>query len=138
MRRQAQRGSVPLRPWLQIQILGKPGTVANAEAQLTLLSGRSVAFHTGLALHNSATGTTHLDTDYTEVGFRDLSPDEIRHYVAHEQPLDCAGAFKSEGLGVSLFEHIRTEDPAALIGLPLIRLCRMLRAEAANPLLHLP
>ena len=79
--------------------------------------------------------------DTTDVVFRELATKEIEAYVEREQPLDCAGAFKSEGLGVALFQRIATDDPAALIGLPLVKLCDMLRAEGLNPLtspLHTP
>jgi MAF protein len=109
-------------------VLGKPGTRERAEAQLALLSGRSVEFVTGLCLHDARSGRTAVEMDLTRVVFRQLSATEIRDYVAREQPLDCAGAFKSEGLGIALFERIEGEDPNALIGLPLIRLCRLLRA----------
>lgn len=117
------------------QILGKPGTVERAEAQLAALSGNSVHFYTGLALLNPVARRVQVDMDTTEVQFRELTTQEISAYIAREQPLDCAGSFKSEGLGVALFERIATEDPAALIGLPLVKLCEMLRTEQANPLL---
>ena len=116
------------------QILGKPGTDARAKEQLAKLSGNTVHFYTALALLNSATGHLQVDMDLTAVEFRRLTAPEIDAYVAREQPLDCAGSFKSEGLGVALFERISTEDPAALIGLPLVRLCEMLRTEQMNPL----
>jgi len=115
-------------------ILGKPGTQQRAREQLGQLSGNSVHFYTALALLNSATGRLQVSMDLTEVEFRVLSAPEIEAYVATEQPLDCAGSFKSEGLGVALFERISTQDPAALIGLPLVRLCEMLRNEHMNPL----
>jgi len=117
------------------KILGKPGTSERAEQQLAQLSGKTVQFFTSLALLNSATDGLQLDMDITEVQFRSLDASEIKAYVATEQPLDCAGSFKSEGLGVALFERISTEDPAALIGLPLVKLCEMLRAENCNPLI---
>lgn len=116
------------------RVLGKPGTVAHAEQQLADLSGQTVRFYTGLALLNSATQEMQVQLDTTDVEFRTLTAQEISTYVAREQPLDCAGSFKSEGLGVALFERIRTDDPAALIGLPLVRLCSMLRAQGVNPL----
>lgn len=115
-------------------ILGKPHTIDRACAQLAQLSGRTVRFYTGLALLNSASGQLRTTLDVTEVVFRQLDENEIAAYVAAEQPLDCAGSFKSEGLGVALFEGIKTEDPAALIGLPLVQLCALLRAEGINPL----
>ena len=111
------------------RILGKPGTEANAVAMLESLSGRSVTFWTSLVVANAGGGRTHRHVDETRIFFRRLAPEEIRRYVALERPLDCAGAIKSEGRGVLLFERMETEDPTALIGLPLIRLGAMLRAE---------
>jgi septum formation protein len=108
------------------QVLGKPGTPERARAQLAALSGRSVEFLTGLCLMNAATGAFDATIVPTVVQFRTLTADEIADYVRREQPLDCAGAFKSEGLGIALFERLESDDPTALIGLPLIELCRML------------
>lgn len=107
--------------------LGKPGTAERARAQLAELAGREVVFLTGLCLLDSTTGAAQIAVDTTRVRFRPLSGAEIADYVAREQPLDCAGSFKSEGLGIALFEAIEGKDPNALIGLPLIELCRMLR-----------
>ncbi len=115
-------------------VLGKPGTAARAVDQLTGLSGRTVSFLTGLCLLDAATGTHQSALVRTQVRFRSLSAAEIAAYVAREQPLDCAGAFKSEGLGVALFEAIEGDDPNALIGLPLIALCSMLN-QAGMPVL---
>jgi septum formation protein len=109
------------------QILGKPGTATRAREQLAMLSGRSVAFLTGLCLLDAASGAAQAAVIPTQVRLRQLSAAEIADYVAREQPLDCAGAFKSEGLGIALFEAIEGTDPNALIGLPLIALCRMLQ-----------
>lgn len=108
------------------QILGKPGTAARAREQLGMLSGRSVTFLTGLCLLDAASGAAQAAVIPTAVRLRQLSTAEIADYVAREQPLDCAGAFKSEGLGIALFETIEGTDPNALIGLPLIALCSML------------
>lgn len=108
------------------QILGKPGTAAAAIAQLTAASGRSVTFYTGLCLLDSASGTIEVDCVPFTVHFRTLSPEQISRYIEREQPLDCAGSFKSEGLGISLFRATEGEDATSLIGLPLIRLCDML------------
>lgn len=110
--------------------LGKPGSATAAQAQLAASSGRSVLFHTALCLVDTrvAAATSTLSCDLTRVVFRPLTHEEIAHYVAAEQPLDCAGSFKSEGLGIGLFERIENQDPTALIGLPLIALARMLRA----------
>jgi septum formation protein len=108
-------------------MLGKPGTAARAREQLATLSGRRVTFLTGLCLLDTASGDMQQQVAITEVAFRTLDPAEIADYVAREQPLDCAGAFKSEALGIALLDAIRSDDPTALIGLPLIALCRMLR-----------
>jgi septum formation protein len=111
-----------------VTILDKPGHAAAARAQLAELSGSTALFHTACAVvsMDRALSATHLDT--TRVVFRPLSPEEIERYVAREQPFDCAGSFKVEALGVSLLERIESEDPTALIGLPLIWLAATLRA----------
>lgn len=111
------------------EIFGKPGTVERAITQLQRMSGRSVIFHTALALINTRSGNVHVDSVPTEVRFRRLSDAEIVRYVEREQPLDCAGAAKSEALGITLLEALSGDDPTALVGLPLIALSRMLRAE---------
>ena len=116
------------------KVLGKPGSVANAEGQLARLSGESVEFLTGVAVLNSASGRLQTCTDRTITVFRQLSEGEIRRYVELDQPLDCAGAIKSESRGVMLFERVTTDDPTAAIGLPLIRLAAMLRSEGIDPL----
>jgi septum formation protein len=108
-------------------ILDKPGTHANACAQLAASSGQIVRFHTALCVFDLRNGEKHTHLDLTRVSFRQLRADEIARYVEREQPLDCAGSFKCEGLGISLFERIDTQDPTALIGLPLIALARLLR-----------
>src|SRR5690606_31860718 len=106
--------------------LGKPGGRAAAVAQLQAMSGRDVLFHTAVAvLRGHETPRLHLDT--TRVHFRTLSQAEIERYVDAEQPYDCAGSFKSEGLGITLFDAICSDDPTALIGLPLIATTRLLR-----------
>ncbi len=114
---------------LDAQILGKPGTVPRAVEQLSALSGREVRFLTGLALVNTTTRRTRCLHVETPVRFRELTQAQIVDYVRREQPLDCAGAFKSEGLGIALFTHIGGDDPSALIGLPLIELCSLLAEE---------
>lgn len=111
------------------EIFGKPGTEERAIAQLQRMNGRSVVFHTALALINTRSGKVHLDSVPTEVRFRRLSDAEIVRYVEREQPLDCAGAAKSEALGITLLDALSGDDPTALVGLPLIALSRMLRAE---------
>lgn len=109
--------------------LGKPGGIAQAQRQLADCSGRRVHFHTALCLVDARLTDWHhyAATDLTTVEFRELDPDSIARYVAREQPLDCAGSFKSEGLGIALFARIVSDDPSALVGLPLIALCRLLR-----------
>ena len=106
--------------------LGKPGGRAAAIAQLDSMSGRIVRFHTALCLAH-ADGRTFADIDLTEVHFRALTDTEIERYVDAEQPFDCAGSFKSEGLGIALFERIDNRDPSTLVGLPLIATCMLLR-----------
>lgn len=111
------------------EIFGKPGTEARAIEQLQRMSGQTVVFHTALALLNTRSGHVQIEDVPTSVRFRTLGDDEIRRYVAKERPLDCAGSAKSEGLGIALLDALSGDDPTALIGLPLIALCRMLRAE---------
>lgn len=113
-------------------ILDKPRTSERARAQLAASSGRSVHFHTALCLLDARDGQRQTHVDHTRVRFRALKPAEIARYVEREQPLDCAGSFKCEGLGISLFEAIDNEDPSALIGLPLIALARLLRAAGLD------
>ncbi len=108
---------------------GKPGTRINAIRQLQAMRGKIVIFHTGLCLLNAASGQAQVCGVPTEVRFRDLSDAEIERYLDREDALNCAGSAKSEGLGIALLESLRGDDPNALIGLPLIALCRMLRAE---------
>ena len=115
--------------YLGSEVFGKPGTEARAIAQLQRMRGQTVVFHTALAVLNTRTGHLQVEGIPTQVRFRNLSDDEIRRYVAKEQPLDCAGSAKSEGLGITLLDAMPGEDPTALIGLPLIALSRMLRAE---------
>lgn len=109
------------------QVLDKPGNAERARAQLTASSGREVHFHTALCLLDTRDGRRHTHVDHTRVRFRTLDAAAIARYVEREQPLDCAGSFKCEGLGISLFEAIDNHDPSALIGLPLIALARLLR-----------
>ena len=100
--------------------------------QLTELSGRTVVFHTGLCLLDSASGARQTALVEVRSTFRFLSGDEIEAYLRHEQPYDCTGSVRSEVLGISLFESIESDDPTALIGLPLIRLTTMLRAAGVR------
>ncbi|MGI3448118.1 Maf family protein [Citrobacter arsenatis] len=116
------------------EITGKPLTEENARQQLLKARGNIVTFYTGLALYNSATGHLQTEVEPLDVHFRHLSETEIEDYVRKERPLHCAGSFKSEGLGIALFERLEGRDPNTLIGLPLIALCQMLRREEMNPL----
>jgi septum formation protein len=115
-------------------ILGKPGGREQAIEQLTLAAGKTVVFHTGLCLLNAATGRVSTVCERYRVHFRRLSPAQIVGYVDREQPFDCAGGFKSEGLGIALFERLDGDDPNALVGLPLIRLVDLLAAEGVDVL----
>ena len=108
---------------------GKPGNRENAVAQLKRMRGRSVVFHTALALLNTATGALQAAEVPTRVRFRSYGDDEIERYLDLEQPYDCAGSAKIEGLGIALVECVSGDDPTALIGLPLIELANMLRKE---------
>ena len=113
---------------LQGEPLGKPGTHERAVAQLRRMRGQTVVFQTALAVVCEATGFEQSDIAAVRVVFRDLDDDEIEHYLRAEQPYDCAGSAKSEGLGIALLERIDNDDPTALVGLPLIRTCHMIRA----------
>ncbi|CBG87915.1 Maf family protein [Citrobacter rodentium] len=119
---------------LEGEITGKPLTEEKACQQLAKASGNIITFYTGLALYNSATGHLQSDVEPFDVHFRHLSATEIADYVRKERPLQCAGSFKSEGLGIALFERLAGRDPNTLVGLPLIALCQMLRQEGINPL----
>ena len=111
------------------EILGKPGTHENAVAQLLRASGKTVTFLTGLALVNAASGSIQAEVVPFKVVFRQLTREQIENYLNVEQPYNCAGSFKSEGLGIALFERLEGDDPNTLIGLPLIRLIQMLEKE---------
>ena len=117
------------------EITGKPHTEENARLQLKKASGNVVTFYTGLALYNSANGQLQTECEPFDVHFRHLSEQEINVYIRKESPLNCAGSFKSEGLGIALFDRLEGRDPNTLVGLPLIALCKMLRREEFNPLL---
>ena len=108
-------------------VLGKPGTAERCVQTLQSCSGRTVAYCTAVAVVRQSDGSAHEFVDITRVKFRELDEATIERYVTRESPHDCAGGFKSEGLGISLCETIESEDPTALIGLPLIRLCAVLR-----------
>jgi septum formation protein len=116
------------------KILDKPGDAARCRAQLTAASGSSARFHTACAVIAPRAGIRMVHIDTTTVLFRSLSAAEIERYVQRERPFDCAGGFRAEGLGISLFESIESHDPTALIGLPLIWLaCALRRAGFSLP-----
>ena len=112
--------------------LGKPGNHANAILQLQRMRGKTVIFQTALSVVCIATGYERTDLAEVKVKFRDLSDAEIETYLRAEEPYDCAGSAKSEGLGIALLDAIDNDDPTALIGLPLIRTCQMLRAAGVK------
>ena len=114
--------------------LGKPGTHARAVAQLQRMRGQTVVFQTALAVVCLDSGFEQYDLAAVRVQFRDLSDAEIEAYLQAEKPYDCAGSAKSEGLGIALLESIDSDDPTALVGLPLIRTCRMIRAAGIQVL----
>ena len=116
------------------KIYGKPGTHERAVAQLQELSGQSVNFYTALCLYDSRNGSRQICGVPTQVKFRSLSNSEIEHYLAREPAYNCAGSAKSEGLGIALLDSLSGDDPNALVGLPLIALCAMLRQVGMNPL----
>ncbi|HEX5462554.1 MAG TPA: nucleoside triphosphate pyrophosphatase [Steroidobacteraceae bacterium] len=116
------------------KILDKPGDAARCRAQLTAASGSSARFHTACAVIAPRAGIRMVHIDTTTVFFRTLSGQEIERYVERERPFDCAGGFRAEGLGISLFESIESRDPTALIGLPLIWVaCALRRAGFLLP-----
>ena len=114
------------------QILGKPGNFDNAAKQLEQASGKKVVFLTGLSLLNSTTGISETIVEPFTVHFRPLSTAMIKNYLLAEAPYNCAGSFKSEGLGISLFKRLEGDDPNSLIGLPLIRLITMLSKQGVD------
>ncbi len=113
---------------LKGEIIGKPGHHEPAVAQLRQSSGQTVTFYTGLCLLDSTSHQLQVAVEPFRVVFRQLTPTMIEHYLQRERPYHCAGSFKSEGLGIALFERLEGDDPTSLIGLPLIRLTRMLEA----------
>lgn len=116
------------------EILGKPGTHEKAMTQLSATSGNEVLFLTGLCLLNAASRRAQVEVVPFTVKFRSLTARQIDTYLRREQPYNCAGSFKSEGLGIALFEAMKGEDPNALVGLPLIRLITMLNNEGVDVL----
>ena len=114
--------------------IGKPGTHAKATEQLRAMRGKAVVFQTAVAVVNQATGYEGSALVPVTVRFRPLSDAEIEHYLRAEQPYDCAGSAKSEALGIALLSAIESDDPTALVGLPLIKTCELLRAAGIDPL----
>jgi septum formation protein len=114
--------------------LGKPGSHARAVEQLRAMSGRAIVFQTGVAVVCAARGFEAAALAPVTVRFRTLSDAEIDHYLRTEQPYDCAGSAKSETLGIALLDAIESDDPSALVGLPLIRTCALLRQAGIDPL----
>jgi septum formation protein len=114
--------------------IGKPGSHERAVAQLRSMRGQRVVFHTAVAVLRPATGFREVLRVPVIVRFRNLGDDEIEHYLRTEQPYDCAGSAKSEGLGIALLDAIESDDPTALVGLPLIATARLLRAAGLDPL----
>ncbi|MGJ3703720.1 nucleoside triphosphate pyrophosphatase [Variovorax sp. OV700] len=114
------------------EALGKPGDHARATAQLRRMRGQTLVFQTAVAVVCQATGFVQRDLAPVRVVFRELSDAAIEHYLQAEQPYDCAGSAKSEGLGIALLSAIDSDDPTALVGLPLIRTCRMLRSAGVD------
>ena len=112
--------------------LGKPGNHNNATKQLQIMRGREVTFHSALCLYNAATGNMQAEVVPYLVRFRQLTDEQIESYLTKEQPYQCAGSAKSEGLGIALMERMIGEDPNALIGLPLIKLITMLQNEGVS------
>lgn len=110
------------------EAISKPGDHARATAQLRRMRGRRIAFHTAVAVLCIETGFSQQEVASVSVHFRALDDAEIERYLLADKPYDCAGSARSEGLGISLLESIESDDPTALVGLPLIRTCRMLRA----------
>ena len=117
------------------QAIGKPHSHERAVAQLRAMSGRKVTFHTAVAVVSAQTGFARVQLAPVTVRFRRLSDTEIEHYLRAEQPYDCAGSAKCETLGIALLEAIESDDPTALVGLPLIRTCALLREAGIDPLL---
>ena len=113
-------------------LLGKPGSHARALEQLVRAQGKTVVFHTGLCLLGIEAGIERVEDVVFEVDFRELDEARLDAYLRREQPYDCAGSFKAEGLGIALFERLRGDDPTALIGLPLIRLVAMLESAGVE------
>ena len=109
------------------KLLHKPGTMNNAIEQLKQMRGQQVLFSTAVAVVDARSGSHHQAMDITTANMRESDDGEIERYLQADQPLDCAGSFKVESLGICLFDSVSTDDPTALVGLPLIKLCQLLR-----------
>jgi septum formation protein len=118
--------------------IGKPGSHDRAVAQLRRMSGREIVFQTAVAVVRPFTGFERSELVPVRVRFRELEDDEIEHYLRLEQPYDCAGSAKCETLGIALLRAIESDDPTALVGLPLIRTCELLRQAGLDPLRQTP
>ena len=116
------------------KIVTKPNNYENAFLQLKASSGKIIKFYTGLSVINTNTSSTQTSCETYEVTFRKLSDEQIKAYLEKDQPYDCAGSFKAEGLGITLFKKMQGDDPNTLIGLPLIKLTSMLQAEGFDVL----
>ncbi len=119
---------------LKGKIVSKPDNHENAISQLTASSGKRITFYTGLCVLNTKTNKQHVSCETFKVTFRKLSQKQIVAYLDKDQPYDCAGSFKAEGLGITLFEKMQGDDPTTLIGLPLIKLTSMLQTEGFDPI----
>lgn len=117
-------------------ILGKPGNFTGAVEQLYGMRGKSACFYTAVAVHDTRSSQTQVQVVTTDLVYRSFSLEEVERYVTLDEPFDCAGSFKAEALGIALFDEIRSADPSALIGLPLIALTTMLQRCGINPLLQ--
>lgn len=118
--------------WHADQHINKPENHRNAVSQLRLFSGQTVQFLTAVCVYNSQSGVSQTALTQTSVRFRQLSNDEIERYLRIEQPYNCTGSFMAEGLGITLFDEISSDDPTAIIGLPLIKLHRILTEQGYN------
>lgn len=116
------------------KIIGKPGSIENAHKQLMSFSGHKITFLTGLCVMNNRDGFCETLVEPFHVYFRNLDNESVQNYIDKEMPLDCAGSFKSEGLGIALFERMEGDDPNSLIGLPLIQLIRLLKKSGITVL----
>jgi len=116
------------------QHFGKPHTYEGAHEQLTFFSGKSATFFSGISVLNQATGMQHTTYCPTHIEFKALSDQQIHHYISQTQPWHCAGSFKSESLGIALVKYMRSDDPYAILGLPLTILCQLLEACDIDPL----